>query len=83
LELRVFEWWKMSEHTDRFKVFERGLDGAGGEVGVLSDFTGELEFAFVVGLEEGLKEEFSMFDAVFPPAVGVGLSEEMGIQGRG
>ena len=74
----------MSEHTDRFKFFERGLDGAGGEVGVLSDFTGtELEFAFVVGLEEGLKEEFSMFDAVFAPAFGVGCSEEMGIQGRG
>ena len=85
LELRVFERWEMLEHADSFQVFESGLDRVWGKVGMLSDFTGtELEFPYFVGkLEEGLKEEFAMFDAVFAPVLDVGLSEEMGIQGRG
>lgn len=75
----VFKGWEMLEQADRFQVFEGGLDRARGEVGVLSDLAGtELEFACVVSeLEEGLEEEFSMFDAVFAPAVG--LSKEKGI----
>ena len=71
----------MLEHPDGFEVFESGLNRAGGEVGEMSDLTGtDLEFAFVVGeFEERLKEEFSMFDAVFTPALGMGCSEEIGI----
>ena len=75
----------MLEHADSFQVFESGLDRAGGKVGELSDFTGtDLKFPFFVGeLEERLKEEFAKFGAVFALAVGVGCSEEMGMQGRG
>jgi hypothetical protein len=81
LELRVFEGWEVLEQADRFEVLESGLDRARGEVGELSDLTGtHLEFAFVVGeFEEGFQEEFAVFDAVFAPLVGVGLSEEMGV----
>jgi hypothetical protein len=47
----------------------------------MSDLSGtDLEFACVVSeFEEGLKEEFALFDAVFTPAVGMGLSKELGI----
>jgi hypothetical protein len=81
LKLGVFEGWEMLQEADGFEVLKSGLYRARGEVGDLSDFTGtELEFACVVSeLEEGFKKEFAMFDAVFAPAVGVGLSEEKGI----
>jgi hypothetical protein len=81
LELGVFEGWEMLEQADRFEDFESGLDGSLGEVGDLSDLVGtELEFAFVVSeFEEGLKEEFAVFDAVFTPIVGEGLRKELGV----